>query len=122
MNYTKEYTDGSGDYSKLFKYIKLIHCPLGNIIVQDPIYKKVLEILPSIAKKSDVILDYGCGIAYLTKKIRDRNYCIAGCDIVEPLIDKLNNMKLPIFNCNDKRLNETRFDLFFGLSIKYLFQ
>lgn len=117
MDYTNEYISGNKDYGKLFQYIDLIHSLLGNIMIQDPVYKKVLKILPGLMNKSDVALDYGCGIAYLTKKIRHKNYCIFGCDIVKPLINKLNDMDLTVFHVDDKRLDKTQFDLILLLEV-----
>ena len=118
MDYTNEYlNDSIYSYNMKYKYLKLIHNPIGNIMVQDPVFDKVLKILPSIASKSDVILDYGCGWAYLTKKIRNKNYCIIGCDIVEPLINRLNDMDLTVFHCADTKLDQTKFDLILLLEV-----
>ena len=119
MDYTNEYLSKEDlySYNMKFKYLKLIHSPIGNIMVQDPVFDKVLRIIHTIAKKSDVILDYGCGWGYLTKKLRDRNYCIVGCDIVKPLIDRLNDMWLSVFHADDIRLDRANFDLILLLEV-----
>jgi len=86
-------------YNMWFRNLKKIHKTfLGDLMISDPAFNKILQIIPYVAKKNGVILDIGCGSGFLMKKLKQKGFYVYGCEVVQPLVDSLNNLGYEVYN------------------------